>query len=152
MLYAGFWKRACALIIDQFIVMVISAVAGSLLGTILSFQSLPEEQLTHMINTFGNILGIVIYWLYYAISESSDNQATVGKVIFRIMVTDYNGKRISFGRATWRLISKYISFFIFCIGYMMAGWTKKKQALHDMMAETYVVNKITDVQAEIIMR
>ena len=152
MLYAGFWKRVAACIIDQFIVMVIAILAGSVMGLISAviFQSMPEQQLMAMMDNAGNILGVIVCWLYYALQESSDRKATLGKHFMCIQVTDYNMKQITFGKATWRFFSKYVSMFIFFIGYMMAGWTQRKQALHDMMAKTYVINRVDDLEIEIL--
>ncbi len=79
--------------------------------------------------------------LYYALMESSGKQATVGKIICGIYVTNESGQPISFGKALLRNISKIVSSAIFMIGYMMAGFTKKKQALHDMLAECLVVRR-----------
>ena len=72
--------------------------------------------------------------------ESSAKQATLGKLALAIKVTDLNGNRISFGRASGRYFAKIISGLIFCIGYIIAGFTEKKQALHDMIANCLVVN------------
>jgi uncharacterized RDD family membrane protein YckC len=72
---------------------------------------------------------------------SSEWQATVGKRAMSIVVTGIDGGRISFGRATGRHFAKYVSAFIIGIGFIMAAFTAKKQALHDMMAETLVINR-----------
>jgi len=81
----------------------------------------------------------VIQWLYFAVMESSKHQGTLGKLALGIKVTDMNGDRISFGRATGRYFGKIISGMIIYIGYIMAGLTEKKQALHDMMASCLVI-------------
>lgn len=86
-----------------------------------------------------NLAAVVIVWLYYALFESGKWQATIGKRFCKIKVTDYHGKRISFGRATGRYFSKYLSTIIFFIGYIMVIFTEKSQALHDMIAKTYVM-------------
>jgi uncharacterized RDD family membrane protein YckC len=92
----------------------------------------------------GQLIGIscgtLIFWLYFALFESSSKRATPGKMAIGIVVTGMNGERISFGRATGRTFGKYISSLILCFGYFMAGWTEKRQALHDVMAGTLVVN------------
>jgi uncharacterized RDD family membrane protein YckC len=88
------------------------------------------------------ILLIVIgQWLYYALMESSSKQATLGKLALGIVVTDLGGNRVSFGRATGRYFGKIVSGMIMCIGYIMAGFTERKQALHDIMASCLVVLK-----------
>ena len=87
--------------------------------------------------TYG--LEIAITWLYFALQESSVAQATLGKRAMGIKVTDDYGQRIGFGRATGRFFGKILSGVIFDIGFMLAGWTARKQALHDMLAGTVVV-------------
>jgi uncharacterized RDD family membrane protein YckC len=86
-------------------------------------------------------LGLIGGWLYEALMESSAKQATLGKMLLGLMVTDEAGNRISFARASGRHFAKYISSFTLFIGYIMAGFTAKKQALHDMIAGTLVVRK-----------
>jgi uncharacterized RDD family membrane protein YckC len=87
------------------------------------------------------ICSIVISWLYFALMESSTRQATLGKMALGIIVSDMNGQRISFARATGRHFTKIISGVILVIGFIMAGFTAKKQALHDMIAGCVVVKK-----------
>lgn len=83
------------------------------------------------------MLSIVIGWLYEAFQASSSYQATLGKRACGIKVTDEEGRQISFGRATGRHFAKIISGLIL-IG-VMAAFTQKKQALHDVMEGTAVV-------------
>ena len=73
--------------------------------------------------------------------ESSSKQATFGKMIVGIIVTDMEGKRITFGKATGRYFGKFISGFVLSIGYLMAAFTAKKQALHDILSSCIVINK-----------
>lgn len=122
-LYAGFWVRVVAAIIDGLIV----AVGGGIVSAV----------------TFGGgiILAFCGPWLYEAFMLSSEWQATVGKRAMSIAVTDLNGGRISFARATGRHFAKWISAFLLFIGFIMAAFTEKKQALHDMIAETLVVKR-----------
>ena len=122
--YAGFWARFVAFVIDFIIVAVASGIVTA--------------------GTFG--AGVVVTfvgpWLYEAFMLSSEWQATVGKRAMSIAVTGIDGGRISFARATGRHFAKYVSTFILGIGFIMAAFTAKKQALHDMMAETLVINKV----------
>jgi uncharacterized RDD family membrane protein YckC len=117
---AGFWKRFAAIIIDGFILSVINAMLGRIVSGYVS---------------------ILTSWLYFALFESSSSQATIGKMILGIIVTDLEGNKITFTRATGRYFSKILSAMILCIGYILAGITERKQALHDMIAGTLVVNK-----------
>jgi len=73
--------------------------------------------------------------------ESSSRQATLGKMALGIVVTDMDGKRISFGRAVGRNLGKIISQIILLIGYFMIAFTQKKQGLHDIIANCLVVVK-----------
>jgi len=86
------------------------------------------------------LLTAVLTWLYFAVCESSPWQATLGKLALGIRVTDLEGRRISFWRALGRYLAKFLSTIILCIGFMMAGWTRRKQALHDMLCSTLVLN------------
>jgi uncharacterized RDD family membrane protein YckC len=87
-------------------------------------------------------VGIVLEWLYYALMETSKFQGTLGKMALGLIVTDLNGQPINFGRATGRNFGNLISrYFTLYIGFMMAGWTQQKQALHDMMAGCLVLRK-----------
>lgn len=93
-----------------------------------------------LIITASLIFG-VITWLYFAIMESSVARATLGKLALGIKVTDIRGNKISFMKATGRYFGKIISGLILCIGYLMAGFTEKKQALHDIMSGCIVIRK-----------
>ncbi|HLO85978.1 MAG TPA: RDD family protein [Nostocaceae cyanobacterium] len=126
--YAGFWVRFAASFIDGIILSIVSSILGFILASI-------------KLQTLAFILQIVISWLYYAYLESSENQATVGKGLVNIVVTDVEGNRITFAKATIRYFSKYLSAIILLIGYIMAAFTEKKQALHDLIAGTLVVKK-----------
>jgi uncharacterized RDD family membrane protein YckC len=121
--YAGFWTRVVAFIIDAVIVAVASGlIASATFGV-------------------GFLLSFVAPWLYEAFMLSSEWQATVGKRAMSIAVTGIDGGRISFGRATGRHFAKWISICTLGIGFIMAAFTAKKQALHDLIAETLVINR-----------
>lgn len=129
--YAGFWKRVAAVLLD-----------GLILGAAISFLTAILMPGTAVDGSSGNgMIGTVAAWLYFALFESSDHQATPGKILLSIRVTDEKGKRIDFGRATGRYFAKILSGLILCAGFLMAAFTKKKQGLHDLIAGTLVVNK-----------
>lgn len=92
------------------------------------------------------ILAALLGWLYFTLFESSSKQATLGKMAMGIIVTDLNGNRISFGKANGRYWSKIVSFLILYIGFIMAGFTEKKQALHDIIAKCLIVKRRTVVE------
>lgn len=149
--YAGFWLRFVAWIIDTIILWIVSSfitlpivAATGLREMILNHPPQTPEELIALMGTIWKIaiLGIVIKWLYYALLESSAWQATIGKLTLGLKVTDMAGHRVSFGRATGRFFGKIISAFILMIGYIMAGFTAQKQALHDMMAGCLVMRKL----------
>lgn len=94
-----------------------------------------------LIPILGIILDIVGVWLYFALQESSERQATIGKRAVGIYVTDLQGRRIAFGQATGRYFSKILSGLILDIGYIMVAFTEKKQGLHDMIASTLVMRR-----------
>jgi uncharacterized RDD family membrane protein YckC len=83
---------------------------------------------------------ITFDWLYFAVQESGSHQATFGKRACGIIVTDSEGKRITFGRATGRFLGKLLSS-IFCISFIIVAFTSKKQGLHDFLADTVVVSR-----------
>jgi len=100
-----------------------------------------EFHLTHQqaAEAVGNLLGLLIGWLYFAILESSPWQATLGKKALGLVVTDQLGQRIGFGRATGRYFAKILSALILLIGFIMVAFTERKQGLHDLIAGTFVV-------------
>ena len=87
------------------------------------------------------IVGLIVQWLYFAWFESSASMATPGKMLLGLQVTDESGDRISFSKATLRLVAKIVSNSFFYIGSLAIPFTSKKQGLYDMIAGTYVVKK-----------
>ncbi|MGA2978676.1 MAG: RDD family protein [Terriglobales bacterium] len=141
--YGGFWIRVVAAIIDAIIVRVVVSPIHLLfggLGLAGMMSGVPHTGIglgllgggvTLIASVFGS-------WLYEAFMESSSYQATLGKMIFGMKVTDLNGNRISFERATGRHFAKWLSGLVLCIGYIMVGFTERKQGLHDLLAGTLV--------------
>ncbi|MGA7624186.1 MAG: RDD family protein [Candidatus Acidiferrales bacterium] len=150
--YAGFWLRFVAFIIDAIILVFVAQLltlpfAASMgFGMRGMFNGHPPNpaDFIPMFGIFMRIFAIrlILNWLYYALLESSSWQATLGKKALGLEVTDLEGNRISFGRASGRFFAKIISGLILLIGYIMAGFTEKKQALHDMIAGTLVIRKL----------
>ena len=135
--FAGFWLRAIALVLDTFIFAVPGWAIGFVIGALMSSQDASKDDVVAVCY----IVGIVIWWLYYACMESSPLQATFGKLALGIRVTDMTGRRISFSRATGRHLAKFISALLFGIGFMMAAFDARKQALHDGLAGCLVCRK-----------
>ncbi len=131
--YAGFWLRFIALIIDGMIIFGMFFCIGYIMG-IIGLPNLLTEN-----DNFGDAIGIIIIWLYFAIMESSPRQATFGKTALRLKVTDINLNNLSFAKASLRHFGKIISTITIFIGYIIAGFSNKKQALHDIIAGTLVI-------------
>lgn len=126
--YASFWKRLAAAFIDAIIVSIPLRMIMFFVGT-----TSPESALQ------WSFVSAIVQFLYFTLMESSERQATFGKTLLHIYVVGTDGQRISFGQATGRYFSKILSALILCIGYLMPLFTEKKQALHDMIASTYVL-------------
>lgn len=156
--YAGFWLRFAAYIIDQFVIGIAGLIiAVPLILGIIAFGlnldgvNSPADFFTHEgLLMVGGIIGLIVLailisivmkWLYYALMESSKFGGTIGKIAVSIKVVDMNGNRISFGRATGRYFSRIITNMTLLIGYIIAGFTEKKQALHDLIASCLVIQK-----------
>lgn len=143
--YAGFWLRFAAYFIDGIVMAIPNyIIMFAVMGTIIvGGEQMTEEDAARMLPLFGiyYVLMIVMQWLYFALMESSKHQGTLGKMAVGIKVTDMNYEKISFGNATGRYFGKIVSSLILAIGFIMAAFTDKKQALHDLMASTLVVMK-----------
>jgi uncharacterized RDD family membrane protein YckC len=159
--YGGFWIRFVAYFVDYLIIGIPMAViigiaifAFGAFGGLSAIKNLsdntdPNQVQQQIMSLIGPLLGayallfvfgIVIGWLYFALMESSARQATFGKAMLSLKVTDANGNRLSFGHASGRFFSKIVTGLVpFGIGYIMAGFTAKKQALHDFIASTLVI-------------
>lgn len=139
--YAGFWRRFAAYIID---VVIVSYFLNSLYWFLMNQVRIGSRQYDMQETAVGIAfipISIIVFWCYFSGLESSPLRATLGKLMLGIFVTDLNGQRISFGKATGRHFGKFISSFILTIGYLMAGFTEKKQALHDLMAGCLVLRR-----------
>lgn len=153
--YAGFWKRVAAYVIDAIILYIPSMLINNMMGDVAAKAAMKDAitsaagdphlamaaQLQYYDTMWpGILIGAVLAWLYFAFCESSAWQATVGKLALGIRVTDMHGNRISFPRALGRYAAKIISTLILGIGFLMVAWTRRKQGLHDLMADTLVLN------------
>jgi uncharacterized RDD family membrane protein YckC len=124
LVYGGFWERFGAAFIDGLILIIPNYLLIYIAG-----------------DGLGNVLSLVMSWLYYAYMESGTTQATIGKKALGLKVTTTEGQPISFAQATGRYFGKILSTLILLIGYLMMIWDEKKQTLHDKMANTLVVKK-----------
>lgn len=154
MIYSGFWRRFAASFIDSLVLnILLSPLAGMMMMGVTtqfteeSFMGISEtEALAMLMPMFTvmivvSVISFILQILYFAFMESSKYQATLGKMALGVVVTDLDGSRITFGRAAGRNLGKVLSGLILMIGYIMAAFTGKKQALHDLMAGTLVLKK-----------
>jgi uncharacterized RDD family membrane protein YckC len=152
--YAGFWLRLVALLIDNvvlglglFLVLVpLIFLTGlrTLLDDFHPNEDMNDAGIFMIIGLFFLVAtgSLVLTWLYHALMECSEWQATVGKKALGLVVTDMAGQRVSFGRATGRHFGKMLTNLVPAfLGYIMAGFTEKKQALHDMLASCLVLRR-----------
>ena len=126
--YAGFWSRVAALIIDNAIVTVIG------LALLIGAAFVGAEAVV-----IANFIFILVAFFYWPVLESTERQATLGKQVLGIQVTDTNGARTSFVRALLRNLAKIISSLPFGLGFLLAAFTPRRQALHDMITKCLVV-------------
>jgi uncharacterized RDD family membrane protein YckC len=149
--YAGFWLRLVAWIIDRIVLQFATSIVmfpfAASVGLRQILRNHPPSSVEDLLPLFASLqrlfwIALLLTWLYYALLESSAWQATLGKKALGLEVMDLGGKRISFGRATGRYFARYISIMTMGIGYIMAGFTEKKQALHDIIAGTLVTRKL----------
>jgi uncharacterized RDD family membrane protein YckC len=133
--YAGFWLRFAAYLIDNILVFVV----WSVLATAVVLMD-PGD-----LRAFLNIapVGWALAWAYFALCESSPLRGTVGKHALGLYVGDVHGDPISFGRASARYWLKILSSVILMVGWIMAAFTPRKQALHDVLARTLVLRTVT---------
>jgi uncharacterized RDD family membrane protein YckC len=132
--YATFAERFGAFFLDSLLLWILLAFLGNLLN------EKPEHVFIGIIFSLkGSSLQIATAWLYFALQESSQFEGTVGKRAFKIRVTDLSGKRVSFAKASLRYFSKFISYIILGIGFLMMLRDDKFQTLHDRIAATIVI-------------
>jgi uncharacterized RDD family membrane protein YckC len=144
MVYAGFWLRAFAYFFDTLLISVSFGLIASFdPSAFIKFPEANAPSLTALpqLTPLAFVLTISVTWLYYTLFEASSWQATPGKRILRIYVADTNGQRLTFARAGARNLAKFISSLTFLVGYLLAGFTEKKQALHDLLAGCLVLRR-----------
>ncbi|MBF8305743.1 MAG: hypothetical protein HW398_931 [Acidobacteria bacterium] len=130
--YGGFWVRFAAHFVDGFIIGIAMVVITVVWALVTSFQSAVAT------NDLLGLVMLVVGQVYHAYFVSSAKMATPGKRLCGLYVTDLEGHRLSFGRALWRNVAALFSYLTLYIGFIMAGFTERKQALHDKIAGTLV--------------
>ncbi len=142
--YAGFWRRVWAGLIDvsleilaALLLVGLIYVALNLVGRLVGLEG---ENAKFFIGFIFVPLLAVGGWLYAALSESSHYRATIGKRIMGLQVVNADGGKLTFGQASARHVMKFLSLFSLGIGFLIAGWTKRRQALHDMPIDCLVIH------------
>jgi uncharacterized RDD family membrane protein YckC len=141
--YAGFWRRFAARILDHFVIFVpvyllVFIVAGGA-GAFTKVQT--GESSGGGLLVLAYLVPLIANFFYFSAMHSSSWQATIGKRALGIKVTDEDGGQLTFGRAAVRWFSSALSYLTIYVGFIMAGFTDRKRALHDMLASTLVVDK-----------
>jgi uncharacterized RDD family membrane protein YckC len=145
-IYAGFWLRLAAYILDSLLLGLVAGVA--VFAPLISRGAISPDNLwviytgTSQQFVALRLLTLMIQWVYFALLESSPWQASVGKKMLGLVVTDMEGKRISFGRATARYFCTLLSGFILMAGFIMIAFTQKKQGLHDILTGCLVIKRV----------
>lgn len=145
--YASFLSRLAAFLIDYFlIVLVMSLLIAIFMPAGFAIEGpevveYNEDYIRDMSEAIGPFMYIfyVVWWLYNAFMHSGKWQATIGKRALGIIVTDLEGERIGFGRASIRFLGKLVSSFLFFIPFLTAAFTSRRQAVHDMTGGTIVL-------------
>ncbi|MCP3780656.1 RDD family protein [Paenibacillus sp. MZ03-122A] len=141
-IYGGFWIRTAAFLIDLIILTAIVLLIGGAIYIIPDLLGIKETGFIQvLLMLWPLILWLLLPWLYCGLWESSKVQATPGKLAFSLVVVDKEGKRLGFLHASGRYWIKAISFVIAYIIYIVVAFTAKKQGLHDLCTNTFVVHK-----------
>jgi uncharacterized RDD family membrane protein YckC len=158
LIYAGFWLRVLATLIDSVLLFAMIAVILVVWGVIFSLvvgtknlgfhppsDASSPNALTFVLMAIMEIVLIVaiilVGWFYHAFFESGPWQGTLGKRVLNLRITSMTGERITFWHATGRFLARTVAALPFCAGYIMAAFTPRKQALHDLIAGTVVVRR-----------
>jgi uncharacterized RDD family membrane protein YckC len=84
-------------------------------------------------------IALVVLMLYWILADASRYQGSLGKRVLGLKVADKRGGRLTLAAAAGRNLLKILSAVLLLVGFMMAGWTRRKQALHDKLTDSYVV-------------
>jgi uncharacterized RDD family membrane protein YckC len=139
--YAGFVRRWAAFTLDSLVLGIPIVILALVLGMATTGGDLLSSSQSSTFQAWYYLIIFVVKPLYYAGMESSASQATLGKMALGIKVTDESGHRLSFGHALGRWFASALSYITLYIGFLMAAFTDRKRALHDMVASTLVVDK-----------
>jgi len=140
--YAGFWRRLAAFLADAVIINMVSGIIGMMfrIGT---FKGPGDAAMGGSVHYSGAelLLPMALAAIYFTWFHASGHMASPGKMAVGIKVVRPRGERLTFARAFGRWAGVVLSGFILTVGCLMAAFTGRKQALHDMMCDTLVVDK-----------
>lgn len=141
-IYAGFWLRLLAALVDLVAMFIPFGIVVFIVVVIVKLVSATKgyDPATVILTVLPPV-AIVATWLYFAVMESSSWQATLGKKLTGLYVTDIGRQRLSLSRSTGRTFAKYLSSMTLGIGYLLCGFTEKRQALHDIVANCLVLRR-----------
>jgi len=131
-------------VIIALIQLVAIAFFSFLFGLLMPVIPEPVEKATGAMTvlfTYNTLITFLVWWIYFAVLDSSHNQATVGKNVLGLKVVDYSGNRIGFWRASLRYVGMYVSIVLLPITLLVVAFSSKKQGLHDMVANCLIVYK-----------
>jgi uncharacterized RDD family membrane protein YckC len=132
--FAGFWRRVLAYLIDATVLFGIYATIN------ISVRVIAPDNVDALTNIGAVCIGVG--WAYYALMESSPARGTLGKLALNLYVGDLHGDPITYRRAIWRNLLKTLSTLLLGGGWIMAAFTPRKQALHDLLAGTLVLRRV----------
>jgi uncharacterized RDD family membrane protein YckC len=135
--YAGFWKRTAAYIIDSFVLGIAGGILGAVVGGLLGAGGTDDLA----IQAVAQILGLLLGASYFGFMHSMGDQASLGKMAVGIKVVSDEGGPISFMRGFGRYFGLILSSLLLCVGLVMTAFTERKRALHDMVCGTLVVDR-----------
>lgn len=150
MIYAGFWRRLAAYLIDGALLMVAALAMLAPFGGLLAVLHVSGDEVREnpfvLLSAGLMLVGLIVggllgRWFYFSSFESSEWQATPGKRLLGMYVADENGKRLSSGRATIRYFARFLNHITFGIGYVLIAFSPRKQGLHDIVASTVVIQR-----------
>ena len=144
--YGGFWIRVLAAIVDAIILNIVFWLLMVIFGVSM-FEGMMSGDPAAMEMASGTgatiqLVGLLIGLAYAAGFIASPLQATPGKLLVKLKVTDNAGQRLGIGRAVGRELAKYISAIILLIGFIMVAFADRKRGLHDMIASTLVMYRM----------
>lgn len=143
--HAGFWKRVAASLIDGAIIGllggIVGAAIGGLMGAAFSAGGGLDSGGMAAIQLVVQLVSLLLTACYYGWFYGSLQQATPGKMAIGIKVVRGDGQGCGFWRGFGRYFASILSALLLCIGYLMVAFTERKQALHDMICDTMVVDR-----------